>query len=122
MRPGGTVVVTVPGQRRLWSDYDQALGHRRRYDVADLERLLGEAGFTDVEVVTFHTWLTPLTLLLARTPLRHVLLREPNRATFVDARVNRVLLAVGWLERRVLRRRPLSFGQALVGTGRAPTP
>jgi 2-polyprenyl-3-methyl-5-hydroxy-6-metoxy-1,4-benzoquinol methylase len=39
VRPGGLVVITVPALRWLWSDWDVALHHRRRYHRADLRAL-----------------------------------------------------------------------------------
>lgn len=38
MRPGATLVVTVPADMRLWSPHDERVGHFRRYDLAMLER------------------------------------------------------------------------------------
>ena len=32
MDPGATLIVTVPALQRLWSQWDVALGHHRRYD------------------------------------------------------------------------------------------
>ena len=119
-RPGGIVVITGPGMRSMWSDYDAALGHRRRYDRSDLEALLGSAGLEVVRVSHFHAWLTPLTLLLQRTPLRRVLLQKPEQATFVDARLNRVLRAFVAAETLLLRWIDLPFGQAVIAVGRRP--
>src|SRR5262245_22966199 len=48
VRPGGLVVVTVPALRWLWSDWDVALHHWRRYGRADLLRLVRRP---DVEVL-----------------------------------------------------------------------
>lgn len=39
-RPGGLVIVTVPAMRWLWSDWDVALHHRRRYERAALLEVL----------------------------------------------------------------------------------
>lgn len=36
MAPGATLVLTVPALQRLWSGWDVALGHYRRYDKASL--------------------------------------------------------------------------------------
>ncbi len=36
LKPGGHAVVTVPACRSLWSDWDVALHHHRRYDRAGL--------------------------------------------------------------------------------------
>ncbi len=39
LKPGGIAVVTVPASRALWSDWDVALHHFRRYDRAELRAL-----------------------------------------------------------------------------------
>ncbi|MEY4939987.1 MAG: hypothetical protein RIQ93_1722 [Verrucomicrobiota bacterium] len=39
LKPGGLVVVTVPAGRALWSDWDVALHHFRRYNRAELRAL-----------------------------------------------------------------------------------
>jgi 2-polyprenyl-3-methyl-5-hydroxy-6-metoxy-1,4-benzoquinol methylase len=44
LAPGGRVVLYVPQGRGLESKLDQGLGYRRRYDRAELERQLAEAG------------------------------------------------------------------------------
>jgi len=50
VEPGGLVVVAVPGRREYWGIEDETVGHLRRYDRADLERVLTEAGLKDVQV------------------------------------------------------------------------
>lgn len=50
VRPGGNIVVGVPGRRDHWSFEDQTVGHLRRYDRADLEAVMKAAGLKDVEV------------------------------------------------------------------------
>ena len=39
LKPGGCVVVTVPASMALWSDWDVALHHFRRYDRRQLQAL-----------------------------------------------------------------------------------
>ncbi|MFT3928198.1 MAG: class I SAM-dependent methyltransferase [Myxococcales bacterium] len=39
LKPGGWFVALVPAGRWLYSDFDRALGHHRRYVAADLKRL-----------------------------------------------------------------------------------
>jgi methyltransferase family protein len=55
---GTTVVVTVPADQRLWSQWDVALGHHRRYDrqsfrwaVADAPLEVGELDYLFPELV-----------------------------------------------------------------------
>ncbi len=45
MRPGGCVIVLAPAHQKLFSPFDQAIGHFRRYDVASLGRI-APAGWT----------------------------------------------------------------------------
>lgn len=47
MTPGSTLMLTVPAMTRLWSGWDVALGHYRRYDK---ETLLGAVEGLDLEV------------------------------------------------------------------------
>lgn len=45
LSPGGTFVVFVPALQRLYSALDRAVGHHRRYEKQQLEKLLLTAGF-----------------------------------------------------------------------------
>lgn len=52
LEPGGRLVVTVPAHPSLWSDFDVASGHCRRYRHDELQDKLEEAGFR-VERLTY---------------------------------------------------------------------
>ena len=117
---GGMLVATVPSNPKVWSGYDVALGHRRRYSPASLRSLFANAGLDVVSVQHFFAWLSPITFVLARTPLRTLLLRDPERSSFVHRRINRVLRRVVEIELMVTRHVPIPFGQALVVVGRKP--
>ena len=49
--PGGQLCLTVPAHMSLWSYFDEASHHCRRYEPAELEGKLGQAGF-EVEYVS----------------------------------------------------------------------
>lgn len=49
VRPGGYVILAVPGRRDHWSLEDETVGHLRRYDREDLQRVMA-AQLEDVEV------------------------------------------------------------------------
>jgi SAM-dependent methyltransferase len=44
LRPGGSVVVTVPAGPDLWTRYDEVTGHKRRYTHDGLVTVIGRAG------------------------------------------------------------------------------
>ncbi|HVJ80798.1 MAG TPA: class I SAM-dependent methyltransferase [Planctomycetia bacterium] len=49
MKPGGTIVVTVPAFMALWSEWDVALHHWRRYRRHQVRKLAEDAGLEIVE-------------------------------------------------------------------------
>lgn len=69
-RAGGLVVITVPALQWLWSDWDTALHHRRRYTRGQLLALVRQPG---VEVLrcAYFNWLT-LPAIAAVRLWRHV--------------------------------------------------
>jgi len=50
IKPGGHVIIGVPGRRDRWGTEDETVGHLRRYDRSDLNDTLVSAGLTDVTV------------------------------------------------------------------------
>ena len=59
LRPGGTFVVFVPAFSWLWGLQDEVSGHLRRYTRHQLEDLLASAGFRDIRIGYFNTFLLP---------------------------------------------------------------
>lgn len=68
--PGGQVILSMPAKAKYWTVHDELVGHLRRYEKADLMRMLEDAGFVDVEVTAygypFINWLSRLRVWLAR--------------------------------------------------------
>lgn len=48
--PGGTLVLWVPALEALYSTFDQAIGHYRRYDRRTLAQVMRRAGLETVEL------------------------------------------------------------------------
>ena len=44
LAPGGAIVINVPAVQFLFSDYDRAAGHFRRYSVPTLQTAIGKSG------------------------------------------------------------------------------
>jgi SAM-dependent methyltransferase len=60
--PGGLLFITVPALSWMYSSYDQAAGHYRRYDSPVLRRRLLEAGFQLLHQTHFNTFLMPFAM------------------------------------------------------------
>lgn len=67
LRPGGTFLVAVPADPRLWSAHDDAVGHVRRYTRATLTDLLASAGFVLDDVRSWNVLLRPAVALRRRS-------------------------------------------------------
>ena len=63
LKPGGSLFVTVPAHMSLWSYFDTASHHCRRYEIPELTERLARAGFEIEYVTEFMTALYPLVWL-----------------------------------------------------------
>jgi SAM-dependent methyltransferase len=93
---GGGIVITVPQHEWLWSRFDEACGHRRRYSRRGLIRKLRSAGFEPVRVTSFTSFALPL-LMAARRNMRDVDLAQ--EVSVPVAPLNALLWTLGALER-----------------------
>jgi 2-polyprenyl-3-methyl-5-hydroxy-6-metoxy-1,4-benzoquinol methylase len=71
VRPGGIVMVSVPGGRHRWSFEDETVGHLRRYDRTDLIRTMQAAGLVDVVAWSIGVPLANLTFEIGDWLTRH---------------------------------------------------
>lgn len=114
LRPGGTAFVTVPAGRELWSDWDEKLGHHRRYDAAGLRSALEGGGLRVTRVSHFFSYLLPAARRRARRPAVGAEFPRVGRG------VNAALQALGAAERRWLGRADISMGTSLFAVAVRP--
>jgi SAM-dependent methyltransferase len=67
LRPGGTFLVAVPADPRLWSAHDDAVGHVRRYTRQSLGALLRAAGFDLDRMASWNVLLRPAVAIRRRS-------------------------------------------------------
>lgn len=111
---GTTYIVTVPAKQRLWSSWDTALGHHRRYERAGLRALLGGLPLDVLEVNYLFPELVPAAWWRARRGLD----APAGSAEFpqLPRLVDRGLLAVSSMTARARRLAPT--GTSLVAVAR----
>ena len=63
LRPGGSCLITVPSNQRLWDIWDEMAGHKKRYYKDDLMRLFKEQSFS---VERLFSWGFPIMRLYHR--------------------------------------------------------
>jgi SAM-dependent methyltransferase len=70
VRPGGSLVITVPAYQWLWSDHDVINHHHRRYTRKSLSAAAERVGWQTVRTTYFNTLLLPIAIVWRRLARR----------------------------------------------------
>lgn len=111
MEAGGTLLVTVPAHRHLWTTHDELNLHVTRFTRQELETLLR----THFDLVTsryFFRWVHPVKL--AQRAIETLRRPEPAPPTLPPAPINRALFWLSRAEEALLGRVPLALGSSLL--------
>jgi SAM-dependent methyltransferase len=121
LAPGGALLMTVPAHPELWSYFDEAARHCRRYSTASLSALLTESGYRAEYMTPFMSSLYPVLWIFRKVaglrPRRH------DTATLPDLRVvpilNSLLFRLLSRDARLIgTRRKLRFGTSIIALAR----
>jgi SAM-dependent methyltransferase len=129
LRPGGKLLLTVPAHQSLWSYFDEAGHHCRRYSSQDIRQKLIDAGFQVEFLSQFMATIFPMVWIFRKMRMRGV--REQSGFDSVRSRtqdefrivpvVNLILTGLLTLEARwVARGHHLPIGTSLVVVARRP--
>lgn len=99
LRPGGTLLVTVPCDMRLWSAHDVASHHFRRYDRDGLRAVVEKAGLEIDELWSWNVVLRPVVAVTRRRASGFQLGKLP---LLVNAALRAVVVAERYLPVRRL--------------------
>jgi len=113
VRPGGWVILTVPAHAWLWSQRDEAAGHRRRYSRKMVQHLLQNASLEIEQIGYFQCLLFPL-FILSRLSSRAL----PQTLEWEEQTDRPFLTQISLFEARLARHLPLPFGSTLFAIGK----
>ncbi|MGD0003645.1 MAG: class I SAM-dependent methyltransferase [Anaerolineaceae bacterium] len=130
LSPGGVLLLTVPAFPSLWSYFDEAGRHVRRYRFHELQTRLDQAGFK-VETISYYMMsIFPLVwmqrkLAQGRSQPKAMDEKDVHDLTVNELRIvpvaNQALVTILGLEARWLKSgRHLPFGTSLLAMGRKP--
>jgi SAM-dependent methyltransferase len=130
LRPGGVLLITVPARKSLWSYFDEASGHCRRYELDELRRKLERTGYQVEYLTPYMLTLLPLMWFGRRVAGLTRGLRNHRSPTDMALRELRLTPGINGLLRfclareipRVVRRRGLPFGTSLLALARNGSP
>jgi hypothetical protein len=102
--------VTVPAYGLLWGQMDNVAGHRRRYRLRGLDRVVRAAGLTRLHASYFNMWLFPAIAAgrLAGFP------RENHEIDMPPRPLNAALRALFQTEAPLASRATLPFGVSIL--------
>jgi hypothetical protein len=110
----GAIVVTVPAYQFLFSDWDRALGHYRRYTASMLRSQVEQAGLKIRMLTHWNSFTLPAALAI-----RSLQRITPKGRTAEFPRVapwtNRMLKRMAAAERRMVHREAVPCGLSVVG-------
>lgn len=61
LKPGGHLLISVPAHARKFGKSDELVGHVRRYERDDVEKLLINAGYRDIQLINYGFPLSEIT-------------------------------------------------------------
>jgi len=118
LRPGGSLVLTVPANPWMWTAHDVAHHHFRRYTKRSLNKLFAEAGFEVRLHSYFNTLLFPL--IAAARIVGKITARDTADDKLPGRFVNAALQRIFGLEAGLIGRVPMPFGVSIIAVLRRP--
>ena len=115
VKPGGSLLVTVPAYEFLWSGEDHVSRHLRRYRLSQLIAVLEKGGFEVTWASYFNALLLPAigaTLVLKRIFKPRAMYRSD--LTPLSDKLNSILYAIFRTEALILRHVTLPFGASII--------
>ena len=114
LAPGGAAVITVPAYQWLFSDWDQALGHYRRYTRRMLRAQAEEAGLQVARLMHWNAFTLPAAMAV-RTCEKVFPRSRDAEFPRVSPVTNRMLLGCAAAERWMNKRVSVPCGLSVVG-------
>ena len=123
LKPGGFIFITVPANKKLWSEMDKFAKHKRRYNLMELKGKIERAGFKIMRISYFMTFLFPFLFLSRFCSLRNssvsndkIEINREKALSGLDIKpfLNTLFFFIFRLETYLLNRIDLPFGTSLI--------
>lgn len=107
LRPGGSLILTVPAMPVLWSQHDVINKHFRRYTKSTLQKVIHNAGLKVESLHPLFTWSVPLLFLRKLVPARSYEVKTPGKL------VNQSFLQITRIENTIRNILDVPWGSSL---------
>jgi len=116
LQPAGTLIVTVPAFRALWTNHDLVNHHVDRYTKARFKLLANQAGLHVIEYRYFYHW--TFVAKLGVRAYERLMRPAPTPASVPPHFLNQPLYWLSRLEQKTISRLPVPFGSSLMVVAR----
>ena len=116
LRSDGTLLLTVPAFRMLWTSHDTLNHHYTRYSRGQLRKMVERAGGNVADARYFFLWTVPVKFAVRAKEA--LLGATPRVPTIPREWINRILYRLSRAEQRVLSRLPAPMGTSLIAVVR----
>lgn len=113
LRPNGILILTVPAYKLLWSRWDEALHHKRRYSKDEIISLLQSKDFAVCKCSYLYSFLF-LPVLLIRSLKSAIRMKEYSSDFRLNpGPTNWILLKLALLEHKIVQHLEIPFGTSV---------
>lgn len=114
LKPKGLLVLTVPASQRLWSQWDVALHHKRRYSKKSLFDILTLQGFKVIKISYMYSFLI-IPVLIIRS-IKSIFAQKHYSSDFQITiwGSNLLMSQISKFERQIIKRFNIPFGTSLI--------
>jgi len=125
LKPGGVLFLTVPAHPALWSYFDDASHHCRRYRIGELEKKLIKAGYNLEYTTQYMVGIYPIVWLSRRLRSLSIHRNQPHGSQAIELTksellinplLNRLFFSILKFELPLIaKRKQLPFGTSILG-------
>ncbi len=113
LKPNGTLLITVPAYQFLWSQWDEVLGHKRRYTTKSLKRVITKNNFVVKKISYFYSFIVLPAYLIRLVKSKRSSNTYSSDFQLNNSFLNRILYFTSSVERSAMKRMPILFGTSI---------
>lgn len=112
LKRGGILILTVPANMSLWSNFDVINHHKRRYEFKELTDIVEKSGFKVMKISYYNSFLYPLVIF--KRKINNIFNLKSDDLKIPPKFINNILFNIFKSEKYILRNMRMSFGTSLI--------
>ncbi len=114
LKPKGILIVSVPAYQSLWSRWDEALHHKRRYNKKSLQMLFKENHLKLKKISYMFSFLLPPVFILRKIKSFLYSNDYPSDFRLAPPLINLIMLNISRIEHKLVLKNSVPFGTSII--------